>query len=100
MPTSGSWQAIAKSGAGSAYVVLSGDYLDLIVDAINALGSLKLNPDSNVGSFSMDRKQAILTLDRVDQRLSNLEAKSFGTQLVGNATANCVGNVITFTFSP
>lgn len=126
MSTTGSWSPIPRCTAGGDSLVSSA-YANLLIDSINALAQMVVNPTQQAGSFRMDASAAVLDLSTLVSRVSNLENatgivyNSNGstnvsityqlTQLTNNvttietrlsnatATANCVGNVVITTIT-
>ncbi len=126
MSAQGGAQPFNLTGQGDTAVIMTGAFLDCILERLNALSAMQIKPDSNVGIFSLNRGTATLDLASLDSRLASVEANlglsgtsTNTTTIVQNitnlqgsianlegrlnnasATANCVGNavVVTVTF--
>jgi hypothetical protein len=118
-----SWTPIAKIVPGETSLVSAARANELI-DAINAIASMRVTPDSAGAMWTMSRTSAELSLAALDKRLHDLEVQLNGdstanTGTSGNssttidarltniesrlaaasATANCSGNSISITFT-
>lgn len=68
------WSPIKRIEAGGTSL-LSAEKANELIDAINALGRMQINPTANVGTFYMGNPFGILDLGLLDSRLSNVEAR-------------------------
>ena len=60
------------------------------------MAQLVINPSAKVAAFTMNENQAVLDFSTLVNRIVALEARSAYT----GANVNCVGNVVTVTFTP
>jgi hypothetical protein len=95
MATTGLLDPLPLTGAGSKGVVISGDAWDAMVSRINLACSPSLNPTSGAGSFYVSKGGIILDVSPLYDLISNAIARLDSA----NATANCVGNTVTNTFT-
>src|ERR1700680_570357 len=75
--------------------LLSAEYANKIIRAVNAMKNMIINPTQNVGFVTHTQSQFVLDLSKVDSRLSALEALVTSTPASGNTNANTsiLGNV-------
>ena len=120
MANQGSFQNLQKCGAGADPIVVTGDVWDSLIDVINGLAGMQINPQSNIATWIMNQKQGTLDFTSLDGRLSALESvtgvssntssnTSITVQITqiqnsitdinnrlanASATANCVANTV------
>lgn len=88
------WTAIRRIEVGGVSLI-SADKANELIDAINYLASMTVNPAANVGAFKMGAPAAILDLTLLDNRLSNVEQRLDNANIIGQ----CVGNTINITLT-
>ncbi len=86
MSTSGSWKKLKPCGLGGQPVVITGELLDAILEAINSMGQMELVPQSNCGKWIANDGQWKLDLMDIDNRFRGLE------QAVGVSYVNTIVN--------
>lgn len=121
-------QPLPLSGGGEGGMLISCDLWDLLATRVNNLNSPTVNPSANSGVFYVSKAGIILDLAGFDARLQAVENQLGSTGAGGvpasnstiytqintvsvtvaniesrlnaaSATANCVGNVVTITFT-
>ena len=68
--------------------LLSAEYANKLIRAVNALKNLAVNPTQNIAFVIHTKSQMVLDLSKADERLSALESQVTSTPSSGNTNAN------------